>query len=684
MNNFRHQRLGVGGETVCIVFIGALAAPGAEATPSPTRGGRDRLPDLIAGHDRQFHGRAALEALGDRLPEAARRNGMAVERLHEILTQDPSAWLDQDARLLYQDPARTESATSSSPTAAAAAPAPLAQTFSLHSKPGSQRTIYLDFTGHNVSGTIWNTAQHGLAPGAQSAWSLDADPTNFNPTESGTVQSVWQRVAEDYAPFDVDVTTQDPGAPALTRTDAADQVFGTRALITPSTGAANKLCKGTCGGIAYNSVFDNSNSTYFQPAWVFPQNLANDAKSIAEAVSHEVGHNLGLSHDGLTGGTSYYAGHATWAPIMGIGYSRPITQWSEGDYKGANNRQDDLSVITDNGLSLRTDEEAPGAPYWATKPPAGSAYITSDSDRDVYMLGICSGPLTLAADPAPQSPNLDLKLSLLGVTGGAVAVDNPSSKAGSPSRDVVTGMRAAVSETLAEDWYFASVEGVGNGSPSKGYDGYASLGAYTLDVVGSCQTPSSNLPSAPQTVQASTDGSSATVSWSAPASTGGSSITNYVVTRDNAAPVTVSAQSRDFTFTGLQPGATDNVAVQAVNATGEGTPAAVAVKVPATTPGRTRIGRATGGARGGKVTAVARWSAPLSDGGARVDGYRVYGYRLNDRGSVVQTVRSSVRSASARSWQPTLRKGRWKFAVRARNKTGWGRISARSTTVTAR
>jgi hypothetical protein len=67
-----------------------------------------------------------------------------------------------------------------------------------------------------------------------------------------------------------------------------------------------------------------------------------------------------------------------------------------------------------------------------------------------------------------------------------------------------------------------------------------------------------------------------------------------------------------------------------------------------------------------------------------VDGYRVYGYRLNHRGSVVQTVRSAVRSASTRTWQPTLRKGRWKFAVRARNKAGWGRISVRSNTVTAR
>ena len=497
------------------------------------------------------------------------------------------------------------------------------------------------------------------------------------------MQSVWQRVAEDYAPFDVDVTTEDPGAAALTRIDAADQVYGTRALISPSTTAASKLCGGGCGGMAYIGVFDTSNSARYQPAWIFPQNLGHDTKSIAEAVSHEVGHTLGLTHDGVSGGTSYYGGHASWAPIMGVGYSRPITQWSRGDYKGANNHQDDLSVITRNGLTLRTDE-AGGTPSPTTTPPTGSAYITADADRDVYTLGICSGPLTLAADPAAQSPNLDLKLSLLDVTGGPVAFDNPVSKPGTPSRDVAIGMDATVSRTVGEDWYFVAVEGVGNGSPSKGYDGYASVGAYTLSVTGSCQNNRSDLPSAPQTVQASTDGSSATVAWSAPASTGTSSITNYVVTREGAASVTVSAQSLNYTFTDLQPGANDTVAVQAVNATGEGAPAAVVVKVPATKPGRARIRSAGSGARGGKVTALARWAAPLSTGGARVDGYRVYGYRLNARGVFVQRVTSSVRGPSARSWQPTLRRGRWKFAVRARNAVGWGQLSARSKPVTAR
>ena len=74
--------------------------------------------------------------------------------------------------------------------------------------------------------------------------------------------------------------------------------------------------------------------------WVFENNLGNSSKNISEAASHEAGHSFGLSHDG-NNSTSYYAGHGTgttgWAPIMGVGYNRNVTQWSKGDYANANN-----------------------------------------------------------------------------------------------------------------------------------------------------------------------------------------------------------------------------------------------------------------------------------------------------------------------------------------------------------
>lgn len=45
---------------------------------------------------------------------------------------------------------------------------------------------------------------------------------------------------------------------------------------------------------------------------------------VAETVSHEIGHNMGLSHDGQKNGDEHYegfgSGATSWGPIMGAGY----------------------------------------------------------------------------------------------------------------------------------------------------------------------------------------------------------------------------------------------------------------------------------------------------------------------------------------------------------------------------
>ena len=98
---------------------------------------------------------------------------------------------------------------------------------------------------------------------------------------------------------------------------------------------------------------------------------------------------------------------------MGVGYGRPITQWSQGDYTGANNHEDDLAVISGRRRSRCGPTRRAGGTVWAstTSPPWGTAYITTNADRDVYALGTCSGPVSLAAEPAALSPNLDLELT---------------------------------------------------------------------------------------------------------------------------------------------------------------------------------------------------------------------------------------------------------------------------------
>ena len=41
-------------------------------------------------------------------------------------------------------------------------------------------------------------------------YDLDGDYTTFSDEEQTRIQRIWARVAEDYAPFDVDVTTEQP------------------------------------------------------------------------------------------------------------------------------------------------------------------------------------------------------------------------------------------------------------------------------------------------------------------------------------------------------------------------------------------------------------------------------------------------------------------------------------------
>lgn len=730
--------------------VGSTAAPvGAVAGPHHRPGGdADRQPTVRA---------EGLDA-----------------RTRAILRNDPTAHVDDTGRLYYVDRAVPDADRAASATQAPAAPYPYAQTFQLHSKPGSAHTIYLDFDGAHVAGTAWN--DNGLPAGDYVGWDPSGDGfTTFSTAEQDAIQSVWQRVAEDYAPFDVDVTTQDPGDSVVS------SAYGTRALVTQDSTAWQALCSRQCGGVAYIDVFDLAGAQHaaYQPAWIFTGGSGDDAKGIAEALSHEVGHNMGLDHDGLGyGGPSnintqqgYYEGHADWAPIMGAAYYQPVTQWSHGEYANAGNpNEDDVAVIAASTAGYRTDEA--GDTVAAASPlPTGTAFITTRSDADVYQLGACSGAVTLTATPAPTSPDLDIALTMLDGSGAAVASADPAS--GRVSDDVATGLAATISTSVGAGQYAVRVDGVGTGSGTSGYTDYGSLGGYTLTTSG-CAVGGSTAPSVPTSVGAVRDGAgTATLSWSAPADDGGSPITGYQVQLDSggwsgvgaatshqftglgtgahtlsvravnavgpgaAAQASLGAVSsvpsavqdvagsadaggvvtvswsvpasdggsaitgyevetgghveslapsvRSATITGLPRGQTATVVVRAVNAVGPGPDASVDVTVPAARPSAPTIGHASSGARGGRPTVVARWSAPTDTGGAQVTGYRVYAYRLGVRGQVVETsvtdtIAPSVRVVELRVPQA----GRYRLAVRAANAAGWSVRSARSNAVTAR
>jgi trimeric autotransporter adhesin len=116
---------------------------------------------------------------------------------------------------------------------------------------------------------------------------------------------------------------------------------------------------------------------------------------------------------------------------------------------------------------------------------------------------------------------------------------------------------------------------------------------------------------------------SATVTWTAPASDGGSAITNYLISAYVGGTATISVGVGNVTsdtVSGLTNGTAYTFTVSAMNAVGFGasSPHSNAV-TPDTVPGVPLIGTATAGDTSATVT----WTAPASNGGSAITGYTI-------------------------------------------------------------
>lgn len=436
----------------------------------------------------------------DQLPPPVRERAQTWLESFEFPANDAaSLHVDPDGGVFYacEFPSLTD-ATPQEQTnpvvAAAAVPvSPFPSSLFFHSRPGSTNVIFLDFDGHVVTGTQWNisytNAQFQAVP-----FSLDGDYTTYSDAEQAAIRSIWQRMSEDYAPFDVDVTTESP------------PVFHSRvarALITRNTDAtgANNPAP-TAGGVAYVNVFGLSTfvSTY-SPAWIYVNRLGYSEANCAEAASHEIGHNMGLSHDGRTDGYEYYDGHGTdansWGPIMGTGYGRNVSQWCKGEYYLANNTQDDLATIAaklkylnddvgSNQLSAAYLTVTAGTNVLATTPEtdptnsngANKGILERTSDVDVWSFTSGAGLVNLTARPwvSPANTrggNVNLRLRLLNQSGEELAVNDPTNDTSATIQIGVTG-----------GVYFLSVENFGQGDPysssPSGYTAYGGVGQYFI------------------------------------------------------------------------------------------------------------------------------------------------------------------------------------------------------------
>ncbi|KAF0653057.1 hypothetical protein L107_10388 [Cyanobium sp. Copco_Reservoir_LC18] len=363
----------------------------------------------------------------------------------------------------------------------------LSDVFRLHSNPNATKTIYLDFDGYQINNTPWENGGN---------LSLKAFYSTFDSTILTEIQRIWQRVAEDFSPFNVNVTTQDPGTEALRKSGTGDDRWGIRVVFTSNlnllTGQAIKNAGG--GGTAYYNSFNWATDDV---ALVFNRG----EYTAAETASHEVGHTLGLTHDGA-GTTEYYGGHGgtgatSWGTIMGaawLGNDEHLTQWSNGQYAGANNTQDDLATITTgNGFTYNVDDH--GNAFSTATALTGQTFssfgiIERHTDVDMFRFDtgaglvsfnivnasrafINSGGSYTTSYLAARGANLDIAATLYRANGTVVQTFNPA--------DLTT---ASISLNLDAGTYFLGIDGVGFGTPlastPTGYTDYGSLGQYMV------------------------------------------------------------------------------------------------------------------------------------------------------------------------------------------------------------
>jgi hypothetical protein len=330
----------------------------------------------------------------------------------------------------------------------------------MSSYPSASPTIFLDFDGHTVSGTSWNVS----GPIYCGASGL---------TNSQIIE-VFNRVAEDYRPFNVNITTDSTkylSAPANKRM---------RVIITVTSS-----WYGSAGGVAFVNSFTWGDNT---PCFVFSALLSYNQKNVAEASSHEAGHTLGLRHqstyDASCVKTSEYnygvgTGETSWAPIMGAGYSKNLTTWYNGTNSiSCSTIQNDLDVITNaaNGITYRSDDYAINfntAPMqtFTNNIFNNSGLIERNTDQDLFKFDIPSLKLfQLSAVPFNvgsnnAGSNLDLKVSLYNSSQALISTYTSNST-----------LNLIVDTSLGTGTYYFKIEGVGSTyAPS-----YGILGSYSV------------------------------------------------------------------------------------------------------------------------------------------------------------------------------------------------------------
>lgn len=353
------------------------------------------------------------------------------------------------------------------------------------SLPGAPVTVYLEFSGRTETSAEWQTQiQDGSSSIVTPAFDLDNDPSSFSASERTRIEEIYERVAEDFRPFNINVTTVLP----------ADFVNSEDLLITIGGNGSWRNDPGRY--IALEGSFSNVNLP--QSAFVFSRNhngLGGDLEyNIASSVSQSIAVAMGLEVHRQGNGVPI-EGDAEVAPILGdsiVGADGVNTNpnslrdiWQLAPGNDGTTLQDDLAEIVGNpNVEYRVDDYENtllGATGITIGPGTESVDGVIERSNDVDVFSFTAAPtfgtIRLSTTNLTNSPffaptpgsNLDPLLVLKDAQGNTLASADP------------TGLDAVISTNLTGGTYFIEVSGSQE---------YGNLGAYTLTLSGIEAIPS--------------------------------------------------------------------------------------------------------------------------------------------------------------------------------------------------
>ena len=355
----------------------------------------------------------------------------------------------------------------------------------LDSLPQAPRTLFLDFTG-SFEKDWWQTIDGHVDHYTNlrtPAYDTNGNPATFDADEQRAIRNIWAAVAEDFAPFNINVTTHYDGSledgNALKVVIGGDGDWLDRAEGVHPTGTSE-----------IRSYLTSAPNTVF----VFSENFGNNTlyqSQIATTASHEAGHALSLVHhsvwsaDGKKVINPYDPGTNEWTPIMGQNTSADRTTWSRGvTEQGPHTSQDDFAILG-GLLGFRPDEQGtttlPAGFNAALNAPLTSrGHINTTNDVDTFQFTTGGGQVNILVSAIEFGANL-LPRAELWSSNGRIMVGTFNL----PTKSLSDPKQSIISVTLPAGTYYIRVCGGGD---------YGDVGQYTVKVTTTLATVAGGSP----------------------------------------------------------------------------------------------------------------------------------------------------------------------------------------------